>query len=43
MNKEREKLCVVFDIDETLIQFINKKQKPNIECDNISKEDKSQF
>lgn len=43
MNKEREKLCVVFDIDETLIQFINKKQKPNIEWDNMSQEDKSQF
>jgi len=40
---KRKKLCVVFDIDETLIQFLNKTQINNTNWNAMSIEDKSSF
>jgi len=39
----RKQLCVVFDIDETLIQFINKNQLTNIKWKTMNEEYKSGF
>ena len=39
----RKQLCVVFDIDETLIQFINKNQIDNIQWNTMNEDDKSGF
>ena len=43
MTDTRKQLCVVFDIDETLIQFINKNQLTNIKWKTMNEEDKSGF
>jgi len=40
---DKSKLLVVFDIDETLIQFINKKQIANTNWNSMSEEQKNQF
>ena len=39
---ERKKMCVVFDIDETLIQFIHSKHRARV-WDILSDEEKSMF
>jgi hypothetical protein len=43
MTDNRKKLCVVFDIDETLIQFINKNQLHNTNWNTMTDTEKRRF